>query len=48
MTRKEWDFLVEERLSIMHEAGLPMARAQALAILDTKTAHGPRPSEVQP
>lgn len=30
----------------MHDAGMTLARAQALALADTHRAHGPRPGEV--
>ena len=46
LTRAEWDHLLEERLGIMHDAGMTLARAQALALADTHRAHGPRPGEV--
>lgn len=42
-SRVEWDFLLEERLAIMHESGMTTARAQALALADTHRAHGDRP-----
>lgn len=43
LSRADWDHLVQERIGIMHEAGLPMGRAQALALADTAAFHGPRP-----
>ena len=43
LTREDWDHLLQERIGIMHEAGLTLARAQALALADTTRAHGQRP-----
>ena len=45
LTRAEWDHLLEERLGIMHESGMTLARAQALALADTHRTHGQRPQE---
>lgn len=45
LARADWDHLVEERIGIMHESGMTLARAQALAIQDTMRTHGKRPAE---
>lgn len=45
LTRADWDHLVEERIGIMHESGMTLARAQALALRDTMERHGRRPAE---
>jgi hypothetical protein len=43
LTRSDWDYLLQERIGIMHESGMTSARAQALALADTTRAHGDRP-----
>ena len=43
LTREDWDFLLQERIGIMHESGMTLARAQALALADTHRTHGDRP-----
>lgn len=43
LTAADWDYLLQERTGIMHEAGMTLARAQALALGDTIGVHGSRP-----
>jgi hypothetical protein len=43
LTRADWDYLLQERIGIMQESGLTLARAQALALGDTQRTHGDRP-----
>lgn len=44
LSRADWDYLVQERLAIMHESGMTLTRAQALALKDTMAFSGPRPA----
>lgn len=44
MNRAEWDFLVSERVAIMHEAGMLSTRCLPMALADTTKAHGQRPA----
>jgi hypothetical protein len=43
LTRSDWDYLLQERIGIMHNSGMTSARAQALALGDTQRTHGDRP-----
>jgi hypothetical protein len=45
LAQADWDHLLTERTGIMHDSGMPEARAKALALGDTLKTHGPRPQE---
>lgn len=42
-TPAEWDYLLAERIGIMHDSGMTLDRARALALGDTLRNHGSRP-----
>lgn len=46
-TPAEWDYLLAERIGIMHESGMTLDRARALALGDTVRTHGPNPGAGQ-
>lgn len=46
-TPAEWDYLLAERIGIMHESGMTLDRARALALGDTVRTHGPKPGAGQ-
>lgn len=46
-TPADWDYLLEERIGIMHGSGMTLDRARDLALGDTVRTHGPRPGRAQ-